>query len=55
MKRGTIDDLRRAATLVNKCEVENSRTQDELDDISRRLQELAIDLTAVSVRKAVGC
>ena len=55
MKRGSIDDLRRAAKLVQKCEVENARTQSELEDIAKRLQELATDLTAVAVRKVVGC
>ncbi len=54
MKRGTIDDIRRAANLIEKCEVENARTQSELDDMSKRLQELATDLTAVAVRKVVG-
>jgi hypothetical protein len=54
MKRGTIDDIRRAAILIDKCEVENARTQSELEDMARRLQELATDLTAVVVRRAVG-
>ncbi|MHA1568920.1 MAG: hypothetical protein ACTSXZ_05580 [Alphaproteobacteria bacterium] len=49
MKSGTIDDIRRAANLIEKCEVENTRTQSELTDMARRLQELATDLTAVVV------
>lgn len=54
MKRGTIDDIRRAANLIEQCEVENARTQSELSDMARRLQELATDLTAVAVRRVVG-
>lgn len=54
MKRGSIDDIRRAAILVEKCEVESARTQSELEDIAQRLQALATDLTAVQVRRAIG-
>jgi len=54
MKRGSTDNLRNAATLIAKCEVDSPLTQSELDDMVRRLQELAGDLTAAAVRKVAG-
>ena len=54
MKRGSTDNLRSAATLISKCEVDSPLTQSELDDMVRRLQELAGDLTAAAVRKVAG-
>jgi len=55
MKKGTIEDLRRAASLIGECEVESTRTQAELQDMAKRLQELATDLTAAAVRKVAAC
>jgi len=54
MKRGSTDNLRGAATLIAKCEVESPLTQSELDGMVRRLQELASDITAAAVRKVAG-
>ncbi len=55
MLTGTTEDLRRAAQMIAKCEVENERTQGELADMVRRLEELASDMQAAAVRKVVGC
>lgn len=54
MKRGSTDNLRSAATLIAKCEVDSPLTQSELDGMVQRLQALATDITAADVRKVAG-
>ena len=51
MRRGAIGDLRRAAELIDKCELERNTDQLELEAIALRLREVAARLSAEAVLK----
>ena len=51
MRKGAIHDLRHAAELIDKCEVENRPEQAELEEMSFRLRQLAERLSAEAVLK----
>ena len=51
MRRGAIRDLRHAAELIDKCEVERHPDQAELEAIALRLREMAARLSAEAVLK----
>ena len=51
MRRGAIGDLRRAAELIDKCELESRPDQVELEAIVLRLREMAARLSAEAVLK----
>ncbi len=51
MRRGAIRDLRHAAELIDKCELERNPDQAELEEIALRLREMAARLSAEAVLK----
>ena len=51
MRRGAINDLRHAAELIEKCEIDHRPDQAELEAISLRLRELAQQLSAEAALK----
>ncbi len=51
MRKGAIHDLRQAAELIDKCEVDNRPDQAELEEMSLRLRDLAHRLSAEAVLK----
>ena len=51
MRKGAIHDLRQAAELIDKCEVDNRPDQAELEEMSLRLRGLAHRLSAEAVLK----
>lgn len=51
MRKGAICDLRHAAELINRCEIENRPDQAELEAISLRLKYLAERLSTEAVLK----
>lgn len=51
MRKGAIHDLRHAAELIDKCEVDNRPDQAELEEMSSRLRDLAQRLSAEAVLK----
>lgn len=51
MRRGAIRDLRHAAELIDRCEVENRPDQAELEEMSLRLRRLAERLSTEAVLK----
>ena len=51
MRRGAIRDLKHAADLIDRCEVEHRPDQAELEDMSFRLRQLAERLSTEAVLK----
>lgn len=51
MRKGAIHDLRQAAELIDKCEVDHRPDQAELEEMSSRLRDLAQRLSAEAVLK----
>ncbi len=51
MQRGTIEELRQAAALVDHCRIESWQHQVELEDIALRLKVLAEELAVEAVLK----
>lgn len=55
MTRGTLGDLRRAAALLRGCGSEDPRTQAEIDELARRLENLQARETATHLYKLAEC
>ena len=51
MRKGAIHDLRHAAELIDKCEIEHRPDQAELEEMSFRLRQLAQRLSVEAVLK----
>ena len=51
MRKGAIDDLRQAAELIDKCEMDSGPDQAELEEMSSRLRSLAARLSVEAVLK----
>ncbi len=51
MRKGAIHDLRHAAELIDRCEIDNWPDQAELEDMSLRLRVLAERLSVEAVLK----
>ena len=51
MRKGAICDLRHAAELIDRCEVENQSDQAELEEMALRLRSLTERLSVEAVLK----
>lgn len=51
MRKGAIDDLRQAAELIEKCEMDRGPDQAELEEMSSRLRSMAARLSVEAVLK----